>query len=566
MQVGNNVWDVYAGSGCSGSWNQVRDNVSGQSISRSQGGVEIRAVSGFVSLCEPGGAVRTYRGALWATRDSEGPQRTVNGVRMDDYLRGVVPRESPASWGDAGGGKGMHALRAQSVAARSYSHAENRYSYAKTCDTIACQVYSGLALNGTNLEHANTNAAISQTSGEVRKNGSGTARTEFSASTGGHTTGSAFPNVRDDGDDTSGNPHHKWTQKVAVKTIQSRYPSIGTLQSVTVTKRNGKGSMGGRVLEVELRGSKGTATVSGGSLRSTLGLKSDWFRVVNNPSGGLSGYYVSDRAGGVFSFGSAPYYGSIPAMRNKGVKIGQADVVGMAVTKSGRGYYAFDDAGGVFSFGDAPYYGSIPAMRNRGVRIGDADVVDMAVTKSGKGYYASDDAGGVFSFGDAPYYGSIPAMRNRGVRIGQADVVGMEPTPSGRGYWQVDDAGGVFSFGDAPYYGSIPAMRKRGVSMGQATVVDMASTKDGKGYWQLDSRGGVFSFGNAPYHGSLPGIGATEPAVAIEPTATGKGYLILAKSGNVYSFGDAPVLGSVRDQSAGFPAIAVDLVPVPKGG
>ena len=40
---------------------------------------------------------------------------------MQDYLRGVVPRESPASWGDAGGGRGMNALMAQAVAARSYA-------------------------------------------------------------------------------------------------------------------------------------------------------------------------------------------------------------------------------------------------------------------------------------------------------------------------------------------------------------------------------------------------------------------------------------------------------------
>ena len=67
---------------------------------------------------------------------------------MDDYLRGVVPRESPASWGDASGGKGMAALQAQAVAARSYAAAQNRYSWAQTCDYQNCQVYGGAGLNG----------------------------------------------------------------------------------------------------------------------------------------------------------------------------------------------------------------------------------------------------------------------------------------------------------------------------------------------------------------------------------------------------------------------------------
>ncbi|MFM7763884.1 MAG: SpoIID/LytB domain-containing protein, partial [Acidimicrobiaceae bacterium] len=41
----------------------------------------------------------------------------------------------------------MNALRAQAVAARSYSVTENRYAgLAKTCDTQDCQVYGGAAL------------------------------------------------------------------------------------------------------------------------------------------------------------------------------------------------------------------------------------------------------------------------------------------------------------------------------------------------------------------------------------------------------------------------------------
>ena len=74
--------------------------------------------------------------------------RTVNTVYMQDYLRGVVPRESPASWGSDAGGAGLNALMAQAVAARSYAWAEDRAAYAKTCDTTACQVYGGAGFSG----------------------------------------------------------------------------------------------------------------------------------------------------------------------------------------------------------------------------------------------------------------------------------------------------------------------------------------------------------------------------------------------------------------------------------
>ena len=104
-----------------------------------------------------------------------GENRTVNSVPIESYLRGVVPRESPASWGLAGGGAGANALRAQSVAARSYALTQDRYSYAQTCDSSACQVYGGAgwrvaasSTGATSREHELTDAAIVATAGKVR--------------------------------------------------------------------------------------------------------------------------------------------------------------------------------------------------------------------------------------------------------------------------------------------------------------------------------------------------------------------------------------------------------------
>ncbi len=78
-------------------------------------------------------------------------QNTINALPLDDYVKGVVPREMPTSWEAA-------AVRAQAVAARTYAAfdraAHSTRSY-HTCDTTSCQVYGGLA-----AEDSRGNAAV----------------------------------------------------------------------------------------------------------------------------------------------------------------------------------------------------------------------------------------------------------------------------------------------------------------------------------------------------------------------------------------------------------------------
>lgn len=233
-----------------------------------------------LTVCHSSGT-RTYRGALRMVQGEGGLARAINILPMETYLRGVVPRESPASWGNTA--PGMNALRAQAVAARSYAWAENRYTYAKTCDTESCQVYLGAGSNGTKLEHPNTDQAIADTFQKVLKlNSSGNiARTEFSSSTGGHTAGGTFPAVPDAGDDISGNSNHNWTATIPVATIESAYAqfSLGTLNNVEVTSRNGLGADGGRALKVRFTGSSATVERTGDQVRQDFALKSNWFSV-----------------------------------------------------------------------------------------------------------------------------------------------------------------------------------------------------------------------------------------------------------------------------------------------
>src|SRR5205085_3458458 len=131
--------------------------------------------------------------------------------------------------------------------------------YAKTCDTTECQVYGGRALdNGSSffdLEDGRSDTAVGQTYGEVRTLNGAVARTEYSSSTGGYTVQGTFPAVEDTGDAISLNPFHNWHSSIPVGQVQAAFPQIGTPNNIVVTKRNGLGDMGGRVLEVVLQGS-----------------------------------------------------------------------------------------------------------------------------------------------------------------------------------------------------------------------------------------------------------------------------------------------------------------------
>lgn len=226
-------------------------------------------VANMLTLCNTG---TTYRGALNIATIG-GSTRVVNVVPIESYLRGVVTKESLASWGSNGG---MAALQAQAVAARSYALTENRQTWAQTCDTTACQVYGGASKNGVAVETGNGNYAVSSTAGEVRLDGQGrVVLTEFSSSSGGWTAGGAFPAVEDLGDTRS--PNHDWTTTITGTQISQAWPSIGTFRAATVLTRNGLGADGGRVLTIEVRGTAGTVTLTGNQFRSGLKLLSDWY-------------------------------------------------------------------------------------------------------------------------------------------------------------------------------------------------------------------------------------------------------------------------------------------------
>lgn len=233
--------------------------------------------NGPLRLTTPSGVVE-YRGILRSATAKPGRKArdTVNILPLDTYLRGVVPSEVIASsWRP-------DALRAQSVAARTYAAFERRQPLARhyqICDTSQCQVYTG-----TTHEYPTTDAAIKHTRGQVLTHRGKPAFTQFSSSNGGWTSAGSFsylPAKQDPFDDTPTNPNHTWRQTVAATAIEAAWPAIGDFTRIRVVARDGNGDWGGRVERLQVIGSTGTATVAGDDFRSYLGLRSEWFRVVS---------------------------------------------------------------------------------------------------------------------------------------------------------------------------------------------------------------------------------------------------------------------------------------------
>ncbi len=193
--------------------------------------------------------------------------------------------------------------------------------------------------------------------------------------------------------------------------------------------------------------------------------------------------------------------------------------------------------GGVFAFGDAGFYGSVPGVglapagSARLPRL-NAPIVGIVPSHDGGGYFMVASDGGVFAFGDAAYEGSCPGI---GGCAGAGEVV---MPANGNGYWLVTTSGDVYAFGGAPYLGGPGA---------QGIVTSGAHTQSGLGYWILFRYGLVFHYGDAKDFGSLPrgDSGGYDITTAIFTTAHDKGYWIATAAGAVYGFGNAPDEGGM---------------------
>ncbi len=233
-------------------------------------GKKLRAAGkGKVAITDVG----TYRGVLEVvpTESDVGSLNVINALPVEQYVKGVIPNESPPSWP-------AEELRAQAVESRSFALTGgvggNGFDL---YDDTRSQVYDGLS-----SETATTNAATDSTRGEVVTYGGKIVVTYFSACSGGYTEsiqnvffGPAVPYltaVPDPYDYYC--PLHDWTLRFSGPEISAKLGAYlnGKLKKVVIVKRG----VSPRIVSAKLFGTGGVTTVTGEQLQVALGGYSTW--------------------------------------------------------------------------------------------------------------------------------------------------------------------------------------------------------------------------------------------------------------------------------------------------
>ena len=213
-----------------------------------------------------------YRGELEIQPGVLGGLDVINAVDLEDYVRGVVPRESPSGWPD-------EALRAQAVAARTYAITTSRGGTFNHYSDVRSQVYGG-----ADAEVASSDRAVRDTRGEVVTYAGKPVVTYFFSTSGGRTEdventalGSTpqpwLKSVSDPYDDAS--PYHRWGPlKLTLRQADRRLGSLvkGAFRGIKVLKRG----RSPRIVRAEIIGTGGRTTVTGATLRARFGLRDTW--------------------------------------------------------------------------------------------------------------------------------------------------------------------------------------------------------------------------------------------------------------------------------------------------
>jgi stage II sporulation protein D len=215
----------------------------------------------------------TYRGALEFRGGTFGGINAINALPVDDYVKGVIPLESPASWP-------IEALKAQAVAARTYALTTSKGGdgFEQYPDTRS-QVYGGAG-----AEQPSTNEAADATAGQLVTYDGTPVPTYFFSTSGGrtedveNTTLGTEPkqwlkSVEDKYDDVS--PKHRWGPiRMGYRSAGSKLRGLvkGRFKGIKVVQRGSSP----RVVAADIIGSRGRTRVNGATLRARFGLYDTW--------------------------------------------------------------------------------------------------------------------------------------------------------------------------------------------------------------------------------------------------------------------------------------------------
>lgn len=188
----------------------------------------------------------------------------INHVKIEEYLLSVVGSEIPSSWK-------MEALKAQAVAARSYSRYNimnrNKKDIYDLSSSTSSQVYRGIA-----GEKEPTTQAVIATAGEIISKNGEPLPAYFHSTCGGQTIDSKYvwggENNHLNGvkcEYCRESPHFDWQAELTISelknSLKKKYRTIGNIKSVDFKKKEG------RVVEVLIVHTGGKINLTGNAFR-----------------------------------------------------------------------------------------------------------------------------------------------------------------------------------------------------------------------------------------------------------------------------------------------------------
>ena len=191
---------------------------------------------------------------------------TVNIVDVEDYVKGIIPKEIGAS-------TTMEALKVQAVISRSFAYANwNKFEKQgyNLDDTSASQAYAGMS-----VETKNTNLAVDETRGQVLYYGNEVANTIFHATSGGTTEsiedvwgGNGVPYLKSMAAPHSVKTHNsQWKATYKKSELNRIFSEVGDVRAIRVIDR----SSSGRIKRLAVEGSRGIKEMTGNQFRMRMG-------------------------------------------------------------------------------------------------------------------------------------------------------------------------------------------------------------------------------------------------------------------------------------------------------
>jgi stage II sporulation protein D len=218
----------------------------------------------------------------------------VNVLGIEKYLSSVVGSEMPTKWP-------MEALKAQSIASRTYALKQKGNYLFDIDSTQRNQVYNGLE-----SRTYKTIRAVRSTRSLVLTYKNKLVNALFHSSSGGMTENSQdvwknqYPYLSSVRDFDNKNPKFRWKKFFSNKELTNIFPEIGGLKSIEILNITSTG----RVKNVKLYGANGSYQMSGTDLRKKLSLNSNFMRFkffdenLNNNSNTQKGLLVFGQGSG----------------------------------------------------------------------------------------------------------------------------------------------------------------------------------------------------------------------------------------------------------------------------